>query len=180
MDTVTDPHGHLGENISTGSLITGYYCYDTTPSESYSDLYMGQYIYDFAPCGIFLNVEGIAFETDIENVHFELTVENEHCHSDTYQIVSYNNLPFQNNIDIHIDWTLFDLHFDEDGPITDILLPLTAPVLDDWESNYLSIQGDEIDDFHIQAHVTSVQIVPEPMIFVLLVAGYTILRKRII
>jgi len=178
VNYVEDIGNKLEGKINVGSTITGYYTYDsTTLDSSPSDPTQGNYWYYSSPAGIFLTVGGFNFGTNPDNVNFLVSIGNNASGQDNYLVRSYNNSPLSNGALVgNIDWQLDDhtaTVFSSD------VLPVTEPVLDQWQTNVLSIYGGGADDFFIDADVTSVQLVPEPATFLLLTAGVLILKRRI-
>ena len=52
VNEVSDLAGHLEGKISSGSLITGYYIYESTTGDSNPSSVVGEYRYDSPPNGI--------------------------------------------------------------------------------------------------------------------------------
>ncbi|MFZ0033482.1 MAG: hypothetical protein WAK60_00660, partial [Sedimentisphaerales bacterium] len=77
------------------------------------------------------------FETDPTNVAFLVAIRNDIPSegSDIYVIGSSNNLPLSNGTSVEsITWQLYD---PMGNAILSDILPITAPVLEDWQSNHL-------------------------------------------
>jgi hypothetical protein len=125
------------------------------------------------PHGIFLSVSGFDFETDPTNVDFLVEIENDHPPDDNYLLRSYNNIPLSNGTLVaHISWWLYD---PTGSALSSTDLPVTAPVLTDWQSNHLDIHGEK-GTFGFSAHVISA--VPEPATLSLFGLVGLLLRKR--
>ena len=177
VNYVEDIGNKLGGKINVGSTITGSYTYEsTTPDSSPSDPTQGNYWYYSSPAGIFLTVGGFNFGTNPDYVNFLVSIGNNASGQDNYLVRSYNNSPLSNGALVgNIDWQLDDhtaTVFSSD------VLPVTKPVLDQWQTNVLSIYGGGADDFFIDADVTSVEIVPEPATILFLTMGALILKRR--
>jgi hypothetical protein len=169
VDTVQDNGNYLEGKISPGNLITGYYIYESaTPDSSPADPVVGHYYHYNPPAGISLTVGSFEFETDPSNVDFLVGIVNNNTSGhDIYWIHSYNNLNLSNGTSVDsISWQLND----PNGTVfSSDTLPVTPPVLDDWQSIVgLRLEGDRA--FLINAHVTSA--VPEPASLLLLGTGF--------
>jgi len=178
VDSVRDEANYLDGQINVGDIITGTYTYDSDTTDSNPLSTLGRYEHYAPPCGISLSVGGFDFETDTTNVDFLVAIANNYASGgiqDGYLLISYNNLPLSNGtlVDL-ISWQL-------DDPTATALssdaLPTTPPVLDDWQSIVgLRLQGERMESYLIDAHVTSA--VPEPTSVLLFALGILLLRKR--
>jgi len=176
VDSVEDVGGYLEGKIKPGDIITGAYTYDSsTPDSSPLDPIVGHYYHYASPAGISLSVGGFTFATNPSNVDFSLGVTNNGSSADVYYLFSANNLRLSNGFSINdILWQLND---STAHALSSDALPLTAPLLDLWDSNYLLIQGGpRSSQFDIQGHVTSA--IPEPGTVMLLTLGGLIVRRR--
>jgi len=176
--TVLDPAGWLEGNVDVNDIITGTYTYDLSTPDSNPLSTVGDYEHFDPPCGISLTVGGFDFTTDPNNVNFLVEILNDkgpgELH-DAYVLRSYNNLPLWNGLPVsHISWQLSD---DTSNAISSTALPATAPILGDWPTNALSIDGGK--NFLIGSHVTSVILIPEPGTLFLFVLGGLALRKSV-
>jgi hypothetical protein len=176
VDTVDDSGNYLEGKISPGSLITGYYIYESTTPDTNPSLYVGDYEHYTPPYGISLTVGGFEFKTNPLNVDFLLEIINDYTSGglhDAYGLISYNNLPLYNGTSVNeISWWLTDTSA---TALSSTDLPSTAPSLDDWQSIVgLRLEGDKT--FLIDAHVTSA--VPEPATILLLATGALLLKRR--
>jgi len=172
VDSVEDDDNYLEGQINPGSLITGFYIYEsTTPDSSPTDPVQGNYWHYYPPAGLFLTVGGFDFMTDPCDVEFNVFIRNNNPNDDIYGVDSLNNLPLSNGTIVDaIYWSLKDHTasvFSSDA------LPTTAPSLDQWDENLLRLRTDRI--FLIDAHVTSA--IPEPTTFVLFgLSGFLLAR----
>ena len=181
VDRVDDPHGYLEGKIIVGDIITGAYTYDSsTPDQDWlwgspSDI-VGRYHHFAPPYGISLTVGDFVFQTDPSNVNFLIGIVNDNqSGDDIYGLLSYNNLPLSDGTLVGgISWTLED---STGSVFSNDSLPTTAPVLDDWGFNRLTVNGGTpAIPFGILSHVTSA--IPEPATILLFGLGTMLLRKR--
>ena len=181
IDSVDDPYGFLAGSVEIGSLIQGTYTFESSTSDSNPDNKLGRYEHT-SPYGVFLNIGGISFRTSPTATSFLLEIGNDYPSSDDYFVLSQQNEPLCGDMDVQeIYWILTDqtgqtLGSDE--------LPSTAPAVEDWSFNFLSISGSDSDRrvpemkwFNITGHVTTAYIVPEPATIFLLGAGMAFLRR---
>jgi hypothetical protein len=181
VNLVQDPGNYLEGKITNGSTITGSYTYESTILDSTpDDPTVGHYWNYAQPAGVSLSLGGFEFKTDLDNVDFLVGIGNSNPGGgdDIYWFHSYNNIPLSNGASVNaIAWQLNNLAgsvFSSDA------LPVTTPILNQWQSNHLSVYGEEgtPNDYFFDATVTSVQLVPEPGTLLLLTLGSFILRKR--
>jgi len=130
------------------------------------------------PAGISLSAGGFDFTSDPTNVDFVIEIINDYTSGglhDAYLLVSYYNLPLSNGTYLGgITWHLADYSA---TALSSIQLPITPPVLPDWQINSLTFGGGTYEEpCGISAHVTSA--VPEPATIVLLAVGALLLRKH--
>jgi hypothetical protein len=174
---VQDPGNHLEGKITNGSTITGYYTYESATLDSNPSSTVGEYWHYSSPAGVSLSLGGFEFKTDSDSVNFHIGISNHNPGGgdDIYSLYSYNNIPLSNGATVNsIAWQLNDLTgsvFSSDA------LPVSAPILNQWQYNNLQIQGEEgtPDSYFINANVT---LVPEPSTLLLLMFGGGMLLKR--
>jgi hypothetical protein len=109
-------------------------------------------------------------------VDFVLEVVNNYPPQDNYLVRSYNNLPLPSGTFVGgISWLLEDA---TGSAISSDALPTAAPILADWQFNFLTFGGGTREEpFGVAAHVTSA--VPEPTAMLLLaVGGLLVVRRR--
>jgi len=161
--------------IYEGVTFTGTYTYESSTDDSGG----GHYVHN-APYGINLSMGGYKFKTVPNHVgQFVISILDNYAPygniHDDYWVKSYENLPLSDGTVIDsINWTLLD------GSCTALSssdLPVTAPVLSDWNMNDLRIYGPE-DVFLIRGTVTQTVLVPEPAIVVLMIMGISLYRRR--
>jgi hypothetical protein len=179
---VDDPGGLLEGNVNIGDIITGSYKYETEAFDAEpANPYKGLYKFTQLPYGVFLEVNGYRFKTNLSNVDFKIGLINDKppLNSDTYWFDSYNNVMVGTDIPMGgIFWQLDD---DSGQAISSINLQVTAPIVNDWlDGNILSIGGGvEIEaTFGISAQVNSTTLIPEPSSLILISLGLIYLRNR--
>jgi len=184
VDYLNDPGNLLEGNVNIGDIINGVYIYDSDAIDSEPSMpYYGSYNFFQQPYGILLEINDLYFETDPSNTDFHIGITNDDPW-DVYNIISDNNLPILNNVPVKtIQWELQDY---SEQALSDISLPISAPVLNDWpDENWLTITGGgdpkmgEGPGFGIGAEVISAVLIPEPTSFVLIILGGLTIRKRI-
>ncbi len=175
VDHVNDRLNLLEGRINVGDIITGSYTYESTTPDSNPLPFVGDYWQSDPASGISLNAGGFEFKTDPADIKFLVEIGDNSQSGDDYYISSYNNVPFRDVVAVNqISWHLGD---PTGTALSSIALPTTAPVLDDWDSNYLYINGGPRGgDFIITGHVTSA--VPEPATLLLFSLVALFLRKR--
>lgn len=168
VDSVDDSLGYLEGNVNIGDTITGSYTYDSSVTRLPGERYQ----FDSPPCGVFLSAGEFDFQTDPSNVYFEMGIGNDLSWGDTYFFISFNNLPLSNGTEVgYISWQLDD---PTGNALSSDALPITTPVLEDWQGNRLRLEADRT--YFIDAHVTSA--IPEPATIILLSMGGLFLRKK--
>jgi len=171
VDTVEDEGNYLEGQILPGNIITGYYTYEsTTPDTNPLTDYAVYYQNPPLACVSF-TVNGLLFRSNPDALDYRIAISNGYELIDSYSLRSKNNFPLSDGTLVQdIYWLLVD---DTANAIETDALLTTAPVLSDWPSNNLRIEGDRT--FLIDAHVTSA--VPEPGTIVIFCLGGLFLRK---
>lgn len=180
VDDVHDADNYLEGRINVGDLITGSYTYDTDTPDSNPLPGVGDYEYFAYPSGFSLSVGGLDFMTDPANTDFLIEIVN-NFPGDAYSVISYRNLALSDATSVNnISWGLRDYSASATA-ISSIDLPTTAPVLDDWPTNFLDIGGGPRSrvGFSFSAHVTSAVVIPEPTTILLVGMGGLIFVRRI-
>jgi len=177
VDFVGDPYGYFEGKIKVGDIITGFYTYESTTPDSNPIPQVADYLHRAAPCGISLTVGGFEFKTDPASVNFLVEITNNYPPNDDYFLLSRNNIPLSNGTLIdEISWWLYD---PTGNALSSDALLITAPILDNWQSNSLGIHGPvRGNSFGIVAHVTSAVLIPELATILLFGLGLSLLRKR--
>jgi hypothetical protein len=181
---VDDLGGLLNGQLGAGNIITGRYTYDSAAQDSQPlTPNIGDYWHYSSPYGIRLFGSGFIFQTDPGDVEFLVEIVNGEGR-DSYLLRSYNNLPLYEGVCVqHIAWELDDF---TGIALSSDALSLEPPVLKDWDSICgIDITGNDRppdgcggNSFSIRAHVTSVELVPEPASFLLFTLAGLFLRKR--
>jgi len=170
VDTVHDYGNYLEGQINVGDPITGYYTYDTDTLDTNPIMQVADYEYYSQPSGATLVVGGIDFGTDLTNVSFVMELINDYVSGslhDSFGWISYNNI--SNPIGLSLGQLSWWLRDDTATALSGTGLPVASPVLEDWTSNVLRIEGYNDAFFLVQGHVTSA--VPEPTTLLLIGLG---------
>lgn len=176
VDSIYDPYGYFKGKIKVGDLVEGTYVYQSsTPDSDLSDPIKGTYYHYIPPAGISLSAGSVQFASDPFNLAFEVfTRNNIDSGDDIYGFISHRNLSLSGNVYVEtISWQLNDstgTAFSTDA------LPLTAPVLENWDWNSLHI--DTLRAFGISGHVTAATVIPEPGTFLIIGFGALILKHK--
>ena len=175
VDRVDDRSNYLEGKISPGDIITGTYTYDPLTPDSDLSPIVGRYEHSAPPHGIFLSAGGFDFKTNTTNVDFCVDIINDSTSGglhDGYGLISYNNVPLSNGANVDgIWWWLEDTSA---TALTDDALPVTPPILGQWQENRLHLDGER-SGYIIRAHVTSA--IPEPATMILLGLGALMLTS---
>jgi hypothetical protein len=179
---VSDDYSLLEGKINVDDIITGSYKYDSEAADNEPDYhYKGLYKFNQSPYGISLEAGGFQFKTDPTIVDFTIGIINDYPSllNDIIGLDSDNNLTLDNGVPLRgIFWQLDDY---SGQAISSISLPVTAPIIDDWQDgNILNIAGgvEREETFGISATVTSATLIPEPSSILLLSTGIIYLSKR--
>jgi hypothetical protein len=181
VTAVSDSGNLLEGNVNVGDTITGSYKYDSEATDTEPSIpYYGSYDFLQFPYGISLEINNVPFKTNPINTDYHIGVTDNHPGAwDVYNMISKNNLPIFSNVAVNsIQWELQDY---SEQALTNINLPITAPVLNDWQDYNLliiagGIEGEEA--FGIGARVTSAVLIPEPATIILFTIGSYYVRKR--
>jgi hypothetical protein len=178
VDSVSDTGDLLGGAVHPGDVISGYYCYDTVPSESSGSSTSVSYNFLYPKSGMQLTVGGLSFENAPSTPGLNIFMEDNFCEQDSIRVTPRSVIsPLSGIQDVTMNWML-------SGPITQITstnLITTAPDLSGWTMNSLAIGGDTQDYMYflaINGHVTSTVLVPEPITLFLIGFGFLITRGR--
>jgi hypothetical protein len=185
VDDVVEAGDYLNGRIKVGDLITGTYTYDTDTPDSSPLPGVGRYEHYGYPSGFSLSVGGLDFMTDPANTNFLIEIVNNYPYDDGYSLSSYSNSPLSDGTPLNnISWSLGDYSA---AALTSSELPTTAPVLNDWNLNFLQIWagvGGRADPprppsgFGLATHVTSAVVIPEPGTLAILAVGGLMFVRR--
>lgn len=173
--------GYQYNAIHIGDIFTGTYTYDTEATNTSTNTNIGKYGYN-SPYGISITLGEYEFKTDITQMSglFGINIGNDVISNGTtdYYYVHSDKNAYTNGLWIGgISWELRDNTY---NALSSIDLPVTAPVLTAWNYNNLFIYGGNSGtgyvNFGINGKVT--QIIPEPLISVLLITGMFFLRSK--
>ena len=176
VDLVDDFGNYLEGSITPGDIVTGTYTYDSDTSDSNPLPTAGGYWYYESPFGISLSVGGFDFRTDPCNVKFGIGISNDgSLDDDGYVVISYNNLPLSNGVPVdHISWQLDD---PSGQALSSTELPITAPVLSDWEQ-FFGLTFERQRQFFVRSYVTSACVIPEPASIMSFGSAFILLRRN--
>ncbi len=178
--------GALPDYVTNGSVIEGYYQYDTNDFSfiDYGDA--KEYQFDSLPSSLYVEIknpnndnESLIFQTDPTNVSVSIFIENDTIYEGGYIITSENNISNDASLAPIVDfnWRLSNLISGNTS------LGLRPVSLDDYSSNVLTIigkdyQSNEAPDFNIFVEISSVDVVPEPLSLTLFGCGAIGIIKR--
>ncbi|MFA6426725.1 MAG: hypothetical protein WCW64_11180 [Phycisphaerae bacterium] len=172
----------IPSTIHAGTTFTGTYTYDSSTVASTINGGVGHHIHN-APYGISLSLGGYTFATAPNHVgQFDMWVINDepangvndyYTVRSEYQNTSIPSVGFTTN---YIRWDLMDSSHDA---LSSGDLPVTAPVLTDWNYNVLTIGGAYGPNrTGLSIHGTITQVIPEPLTSLLMMTGVFLLRRR--
>jgi len=169
----------IPDTIYAGVSFAGSYTYDSSTPDSEPAIDRGVYLHD-SPYGITISLGGYEFKTTPSHTgQFEIRIGNDMPGdgvNDYYIVFSDDNItiPYPGFTINSIRWDLGD---STHTALTSDNLPITAPVLTDWEGNELTISGSGVHGLLITGTVT--QATPEPLTGVFLAVGALLLRRRL-
>ena len=171
-----------GKVIANVSTITGTYTYNTSTADTNPSSQVGEYFYNNAQYGINWTIGELIFKTNPNVPMFMIGITNNQQGCDGYWVNSYSNSYLPNNVEVNsILWQLDDIG---GTAISSTVLPITAPIISDWDYSTLSITGGigtapcYTKTFSIGANVVSAVLVPEPMSLLLFGFGLLALRRK--
>ena len=166
----------LPDTIYEGVTFTGTYTYDSSTIDSEpTNQKLGAYWHN-APYGINVSLGGYEFKTDPTHIEkFLVCLDLYYGNGYYYTINSYQNISLPTGITVEeIRWVLGD---GTRSAISSDILPITEPILTDWNYNVFRIIDQ--DNFSIEGTVTQVVLIPEPAsIFMLTMGIFCFRRKR--
>lgn len=178
VNSVIDPAGLLGGQVSVLDAVTGFYRFDTsTPDSKPLNSNEGEYQQTTPGCGISLNINGMLFTSNPnpQNMNFLIKVINDTDSNDRYLVSSTVNLPTAGGLEVSfIRWQL------EDGTRTALSSDaLVAATQGQWGSNVLEItfRGGG-GGGRIVADISYAEIVPEPATVLMISFGFLFIGRR--
>ncbi len=114
----------LDDSVSAGAPFEGFYIFDSTVADSNSDITIGNYRDTNAITGIVVKVGKYVFRTDPQHVDFLIATGN-HPSSDSFVVLSYNNVCSQPLLVELIAWQLDD---SSGAALTNDALPVASTV----------------------------------------------------
>jgi hypothetical protein len=167
----------LPGTIYEGVSFTGSYTYDSSNVDSGG----GHYVHD-APYGISLFLGGYEFKTSPGHVgQFDMRIADDLEGNgvwDYYSVRSqYENISVP-SVGFNIGTIRWDLMDSTHTALSSGDLPLTAPVINDWDYNYFEILGSDGLGNGLWIRGTVTQAVPEPLTGVLMATGVFFWRRR--
>ena len=181
VDQVSDLPVDWVSDAVVGATFTGSYVYDSDTVNVSSDPLVGIYMHYSAPYGVLVTIGNLVFQSDPCNIELEVDIANNTNSSvdDRYGFSSsrgHNLLPDGTaGVNYAIWWVIRD---DSANVLNDVALPLTAPVLSQWNYNMFEIDGPWNNSYGIRGHVTQVTLVPEPTMLGFVFLGGVMLLKR--
>lgn len=160
--------------IAGTTSFTGTYTYDSSAIDSNpTNDKFGEYRYN-APYGINVSLGGYEFKTAPAHTEkFSVLLDMYYGNRYYYTVKSSQNITFPGDIAVEeIRWTLGDST--RTVPTSDAL-PVTEPILAEWDYNVFSISGPNL---LIQGTVEEAVLIPEPLTVALMAIGTVFLRRR--
>jgi len=171
----------LPGTIHAGVSFTGTYTYDSNTPDSDTSPIWGVYQHN-SPYGISIAIGGYEFKTASNHVgQFKIRITNDdpvNGPKDYYTVFSDENVVIPSaglTID-YIKWGLSDSTYTAFSSDT---LPVTAPVLTDWNYNVLDIHGFDSLGHGLYIYGTVTQaVIPEPLTVSLMMMGILFFKRR--
>jgi len=173
----------LPSTIHAGVDFTGIYTYDSSTPDSVSLAFMGKYCHN-SPYGVSISMGGYEFKTTASHTNlFTISIYNDISDGgihDLYQISSFDNIsiPSVGFTIASINWGLRD---NTHSALSSDALPITAPVLTNWDYNLLWIYGlynPDHSEVSVYGTVTQTVLIPEPLTGILMAMGIVFLRRK--
>ena len=159
-----DPFCQCLGDVVVGSLVPGYYIYESTTVYSDPDPHKGLYQHTTTPYGFYLSVEDLEFKDDPSDIDFTITLHDstidENGLHDSF--LTFSNNVVEINRDIPTFWMSFYLRDNSESALTSDSLLTEIPNLEDWPDSswwHIIILGDGVE---IRIKVTSLTSNPIP------------------
>ncbi|MFA6426802.1 MAG: hypothetical protein WCW64_11585 [Phycisphaerae bacterium] len=168
------------DSIHAGVPFTGTYTYDSAAPDSDANPQRGVYQYN-SPYGISISLGGYEFKTAPNHVgQFEMRIINDQVDNgvhDYYTVFSDENVSIP-SVGFEVNYISWNLGDSTHTALSSGDLPVTAPVLTDWDYNVLAISGYDSFGHGIFIKGTVTQAIPEPLTSLLMMTGVFLLRRR--
>jgi hypothetical protein len=152
VDIVDNPNGLTLGDIAPGDVITGSYTYNPQTKDISPLNEFGAYPHNETPYGIQLNLGSFSVQTDPANVDFQIAIANNFDGSDSYSVVSFNNVGTEPGPGAGIiSWGLTD---PTQTALSNAALTKKAPLVSSWQSSQLEVEGRDDAFYRIRSHVT--------------------------
>jgi len=168
------------DTIYIGVGFTGTYTYDSDTLDSDPSDHNGIYQHN-SPYGISIELGGYEFKTAPNHTDgFEMQISNDSSNDiprDYYTVFSNENIStLPDGFSIwYISWGLND---STHNPFSSDILPITVPVLTDWDYNRLEITGVDSLERGIVISGTVTKVTPEPLTGILMAMGLLFMRRK--
>ncbi len=184
--SVTSGYGSIwGSDVSVGTGFHGTYTYDSALLNTSTWSGRGQYVHN-SPYGMDIFLGEFEFKTAPTHTgQFVVSIEDNipatptyPNPSDSYSILSFENVPLFNDYTVDgIEWSLRD---STETALSSIALPLTAPILNQWDLNRVFIYGldNSGNRYTVQGTVTQASLIPEPVTGMLMAIGVLFLQNK--
>ena len=166
----------LPGTIHAGDIFTGIYTYDSLTLDSDAEPNRGYYQHS-SPYGFRIFLGGYEFKTAADN-GFAMRIWNNFTNPlgrsyDWYRVESIGVVPLPDIEYYQFHW---DLENNTQNALSSEDLPITAPILNDWDRNSFQISSG--NSFLIDGTVTQAEIIPEPLSITLFGLGGLFLRVQ--
>lgn len=170
-------------SVTVGASFTGSYTFDSATPNTGTNPAVGEYQHVGPPFGFLVEIGSVVFQGDAADFALTIRVVNDGVTpgGDSYTVLSAGDLVGFPGVVVSFDWRLSS----SNDPFSTIALPLAPFPLDPWDTNVLTLSGENplLDPpaplFIIQGEVNV--LTPEPTTWVLLamsLSGLLIWKQR--